>query len=209
MDGEGCTLSSDTWVWDLSSDGGFSVAETRRWIDDRVLPVGTLKTRWCILVPRKVNIFIWRLILDRLPTRERLSARGIEIESIMCLICGLTSEHLLHLFCQCQVATTIWDHIFSWLQMPSFGVLSPKDTFGWVEECRLRTNQKKVLEVVVCAALWIMWRYRNDVIHDSRKMRKGIILDCIKEFSFVWFRNRQHKVVVAWSDWLQQPLNVL
>ncbi|KAL4568159.1 hypothetical protein LXL04_023765 [Taraxacum kok-saghyz] len=103
----------------------------------------------------------------------------------------------------------IWDHIFRWLQIPSFGVLSPKEILDWVEECRLRSNQKKSLEVVVCAALWILWRYRNDVIHESRKMRKGVILDCIKEFSFVWFRNRQHKVVVSWTDWLQQPLNVL
>ena len=88
LDGVGCTLSTDTWVWDLSSDGAFSVSETRRWIDDRVLPVGMLKTRWCVLVPRKVNIFIWRLLLDRLPTRERLSARGLEIESLMCPICA-------------------------------------------------------------------------------------------------------------------------
>ncbi|KAL4568544.1 hypothetical protein LXL04_024158 [Taraxacum kok-saghyz] len=209
LDEVGCTLSSDTWVWGLSSDDGFSIAETRRWIDDRVLPVGLLKTRWCVLVPRKVNIFIWRLLLDRLPTRERLSVWGFEIESIMCSVCGLVTEHLLHLFCQCEVATSIWDHIFRWLQIPSFGVLHPKEVFGWIEECRLRSNQRKVLEVVVCAALWIMWRYRNDVIHESRKMRKGIILDCIKEFSFVWFHNRHNKVVVSWTDWLQQPLNVL
>ncbi|KAL4581185.1 hypothetical protein LXL04_017395 [Taraxacum kok-saghyz] len=93
-----CSQDRDFWVWNINLDGVFTVAETRRWIDDLVLPVGHLKTRWCALVPRKVNIFIWRLLLDRIPTRERLSGRGFEIDSIMCPVCGMAPGQLVHLF---------------------------------------------------------------------------------------------------------------
>ncbi|KAL4554018.1 hypothetical protein LXL04_037154 [Taraxacum kok-saghyz] len=47
----------DKWVWDISMDGSFLMAETRKWIDDLVLPQGIGITRWCKLVHRKVNIF--------------------------------------------------------------------------------------------------------------------------------------------------------
>ena len=135
-----CTDKGDTWVWDISQDGGFMVAETRRWIDDRVLPVGMVKTRWCALVPRKVNIFVWRLLLDSLPSRERLSGRGMEIDSIMCPMCGLASEQLLHVFCRCEIATSIWEGIFRWLQIPPVGFRHPKEVFAWVEGCSLLSN---------------------------------------------------------------------
>ncbi|KAL4570314.1 hypothetical protein LXL04_025966 [Taraxacum kok-saghyz] len=79
--------------------------------------------------------------------------------------------------------------------------MRPNEVFDWVDGSQLRPNQKSVVEVVVCAAMWIMWRYRNDVLHDSRKMRKGCILDCINEFAFLWFRYRQTKVWNWLSKW--------
>ena len=180
-----CSQSQDSWVWGINSDGLFSVAETRRWIDDLVLPVGQLKTRWSVTVPHKVNIFIWRLLLEQLPTRARFSGQGFEIESIMCLVCGRAPEHLVHLFCGCEVARNIWDGVFRWLGLAPFGDLHPKEVFTEMETCRLTLNQKEALEVVMCAVWWLIWRYRNDVVHDNRKMRKRLILDAIKEFFFV------------------------
>ncbi|KAL4572915.1 hypothetical protein LXL04_019703 [Taraxacum kok-saghyz] len=172
-----CTDSRDTWSWDISPDGIFTVADTRRWIDDLVIPVGAVQTRWCSLVPRKVNIFIWRLLLGALPTRERLSRWGLDI--------------------QCELAITLWEGVFRWLQIPNFGELDLKEIFAWVDRIRMRNNQKTVLEVVICATLWLIWRYQNDVAHDSRKLKRAILLDSIKEYSFVWFRYRQKKVLVS------------
>ncbi|KAL4583572.1 hypothetical protein LXL04_008150 [Taraxacum kok-saghyz] len=113
------------------------------------------------------------LLLDQLPTRARLSGRGFEIESIMCPVCGRAPEHLVHLFCGCEVARNIWDGVFRSLGLAPFGDLHPKEVFRQMETCRLTLNQKKALEVVMCAVWWLIWRYRNDVVHDNRKMRKG------------------------------------
>ncbi|GJY08582.1 hypothetical protein Tco_0375636 [Tanacetum coccineum] len=41
-------------------------------------------TRWCTIIPRKVNIFMWRMLLDSLPHRLNLSSRGLDIDSILC-----------------------------------------------------------------------------------------------------------------------------
>ena len=107
-----CSDRNDGWSWDIGPDGVFSVAETRRWIDDLVLPSGDGPTHWCNGVPCKVNIFVWRLRLNKLPIRYNLSIRGLEIPSIMCSVCGCDSEKVAHLFWNCEVVVCIWDAVF-------------------------------------------------------------------------------------------------
>ncbi|PWA84014.1 reverse transcriptase zinc-binding domain-containing protein [Artemisia annua] len=49
-------------------------------------------TRWSKLVLIKVNIMGWRLSIDKLPTCVNLDARGIDIPSVLCPICGECTE---------------------------------------------------------------------------------------------------------------------
>ncbi|GKA13144.1 RNA-directed DNA polymerase, eukaryota, reverse transcriptase zinc-binding domain protein, partial [Tanacetum coccineum] len=85
----------DKCVWSLAHDGLFSVANLRRQIDDHILPSLDSKTTWDKTLPRKVNIFMWRLKIDRLPHRLNLSSRGIEILEISCPSCsGMVQKDL-------------------------------------------------------------------------------------------------------------------
>ncbi|GKC97240.1 RNA-directed DNA polymerase, eukaryota, reverse transcriptase zinc-binding domain protein [Tanacetum coccineum] len=59
---------SDSWSWSLDDDGIFSVHVTRAHLDSCMLPSLTPCTRWWKILPRKINVFVWRLTLDRLPT---------------------------------------------------------------------------------------------------------------------------------------------
>ena len=160
-----CGEASDGWRWKIGSDGVYTVGETRRWIDDIVLPVAAIKTRWCTGVPRKVSIFVWRVRLQRIPTRVALSGKCLEISSILCPICGLASESIHHLFGRCEVAVSIWSLVFRWLQIPYRAVLDPDELLGWVDGCRITVNQKHILEAVICTTFWVIWRFRNDVVH--------------------------------------------
>ncbi|GKB48277.1 RNA-directed DNA polymerase, eukaryota [Tanacetum coccineum] len=62
-------------------------------------------------VPSKVNIFAWRLLLNRHPTRINIMERGIDIPSILCSICNSQQEDAEHLFLHCEVASQIWHRI--------------------------------------------------------------------------------------------------
>nr|GEZ84868.1 RNA-directed DNA polymerase, eukaryota [Tanacetum cinerariifolium] len=46
------------------------------------------KTCWIKAVSIKVNMHAWKVKLDALPTRLNISRRGIDIESILCPMCG-------------------------------------------------------------------------------------------------------------------------
>ncbi|GJX94717.1 RNA-directed DNA polymerase, eukaryota, reverse transcriptase zinc-binding domain protein [Tanacetum coccineum] len=82
------TLSSshDLWKRHIGNDGSFSVASTRTHIDHYMIPLFTSTTTWIACLPRKVNIFLWRFNLDRLPHRLNLSKHGIEIAPALALL---------------------------------------------------------------------------------------------------------------------------
>ncbi|GJX29545.1 RNA-directed DNA polymerase, eukaryota, reverse transcriptase zinc-binding domain protein [Tanacetum coccineum] len=39
---------------------------------------------WSKVLPIKLNVFLWRMLLDRLPTRTNLYNRGIDIDCVLC-----------------------------------------------------------------------------------------------------------------------------
>ncbi|GJZ04783.1 RNA-directed DNA polymerase, eukaryota, reverse transcriptase zinc-binding domain protein [Tanacetum coccineum] len=113
---EGVSLvpMNDKWVWSLEGSGDFSVATVRKLIDDRRLPDVSSKTRWIKAVPIKVNVLAWKVRLDCLPTRLNISRRGIDIDSILCPICGNAVESSRHLFFECQDVKEIFCKICRW-----------------------------------------------------------------------------------------------
>ncbi|GJY90975.1 RNA-directed DNA polymerase, eukaryota [Tanacetum coccineum] len=55
-------------------------------------------------VPIKVNVFAWKLFLDRLPTRLNLARRNVYVPSLDCPLCDQGEEDTSHLFFGCSAA---------------------------------------------------------------------------------------------------------
>ena len=77
----------DSWECGIDPVEGFTVNYIRRFIDPKILKEGVHETRWCKLVLIKLNINLWRTILDRLSTRNNLVIRGIDLNSMLCPLC--------------------------------------------------------------------------------------------------------------------------
>ncbi|GJU70278.1 RNA-directed DNA polymerase, eukaryota, reverse transcriptase zinc-binding domain protein [Tanacetum coccineum] len=95
---------SDRWSWLLDSLGNFSVKSTREFIDDSMLLMTDVPTRWVKSIPIKINIFSWSVSLDKLSTRLSLSLRGLDIPSFICPLCSIAVESTSHLLFSCQLA---------------------------------------------------------------------------------------------------------
>nr|GEV18044.1 RNA-directed DNA polymerase, eukaryota, reverse transcriptase zinc-binding domain protein [Tanacetum cinerariifolium] len=87
----------DRWKWSLNSKG-FSVASARIHIDEHTLIGGSMSTRWPKCVPIKVNVFMWRLSLDKLATLVNMDRKGIDLASLLCPVCYECVENVNHLF---------------------------------------------------------------------------------------------------------------
>nr|GEW03647.1 hypothetical protein [Tanacetum cinerariifolium] len=72
----------DRWIWDMNGDGVFRVKDVRILLDEVFLPNDATPTRWIKSIPIKVNVFAWKVSLDRLSTRSNLSRRGVVVHSL-------------------------------------------------------------------------------------------------------------------------------
>nr|GEY64695.1 RNA-directed DNA polymerase, eukaryota [Tanacetum cinerariifolium] len=64
---DGLTLTNipDCWVWSLEANGEFSVKFVRQLIDDSILPNEKVVTWWVKIMPIKINVFAWRVCLNK------------------------------------------------------------------------------------------------------------------------------------------------
>ncbi|GJZ96059.1 RNA-directed DNA polymerase, eukaryota, partial [Tanacetum coccineum] len=67
--------AEDRWFWDLNENGVFCVKDVRKLLYESFLPKEVIATRWIKFVPIKINVFAWKVSLDRLPTRVNLIHR--------------------------------------------------------------------------------------------------------------------------------------
>ena len=96
--------SPDSWTYYVDTTKSFTVSSMRKHIDASLLPSQRSQIRWNKTIPIKVNIFSWRLCVDRLLTRCNLDKRGLDLDSIRCPMCNDDLETAQHVFVECSVA---------------------------------------------------------------------------------------------------------
>nr|GFA66725.1 RNA-directed DNA polymerase, eukaryota [Tanacetum cinerariifolium] len=104
----------DRWFFDLNGDGRFCVKDVRCLLDDVFLPKAKVPTRWIKSIPIKINIFAWKLFLDRLPTRVNLAKRNVAVASLLRPLCETGMEDAAHLFFRCDMAKDVMFLVSRW-----------------------------------------------------------------------------------------------
>ncbi|GKA04805.1 VIER F-box protein 2 [Tanacetum coccineum] len=97
----------DIWAWNwdwnrspqrrvLDPKGEFSVKSLSQWIEQLLVrrEAGITKTKWNTLVPRKVNVFIWRALNGRIHVRNELDKKGIVLVDV-CTIKDILQHYAL------------------------------------------------------------------------------------------------------------------
>ncbi|KAL4575150.1 hypothetical protein LXL04_021992 [Taraxacum kok-saghyz] len=149
---------------------------------------------WKRAVPIKVNFLGWRAVLNRLPSKRGLANRGVQLPSTACVLCGDADESELHLFLHCSWATEVWASIATWCELNRLikFLLSPI---------------KKVANAIVLAAIWFIWKARNDIIFNNKVALSSRVVEEVKSNSFMWVKNRG-KAHITWDNWSRFPFAV-
>ncbi|GJU47963.1 RNA-directed DNA polymerase, eukaryota [Tanacetum coccineum] len=200
-------VNEDTCTWSLGPNGTFTVKDARYRIDQNILPTLAHATTWDKSIPRKVNVFMWRLSLDRLPHRLNLSSRGMDIPAISCPSCNANVESANHVFFECDIATDMWKLVFRWCDIPLFQASSWDSFNDWIISWHASKEKKHRFYVITTSVLWWLWRYRNSVTFNSQPLRKSDLFDNVRFSSFSWLHNRDH-MKLSWNDWLMYPLSI-
>ncbi|KAJ0532539.1 putative reverse transcriptase zinc-binding domain-containing protein [Helianthus annuus] len=116
--------SSDRWKWMSETSGVFSV---KRSLYSNSAGFNGYVMEWSKSIPAKCNIHSWRMELNRIPTREVLKKRNIQVGDSLCPFCGSDEESTDHLFIACYVASNVWNGISGWCRIPNIFAFSIKD----------------------------------------------------------------------------------
>ncbi|GJQ94463.1 RNA-directed DNA polymerase, eukaryota, reverse transcriptase zinc-binding domain protein [Tanacetum coccineum] len=137
-------------------------------LDDRT-------TRWNRLIPIKVNVFIWRLILNKLPTRVNLDRKDIDVGSILCPICMEDVETANHIFCSCNMAKDLWSMFAKWWDIDIPVCANYTDWFEWLDDLNVSNKVRSFIKGVGDSLLWHIWKFRNELIFSSTPPKKALL----------------------------------
>lgn len=83
---------------------------------------------------------------------------------------------------------------------------SINELLEWVDSCNSRLKRKQVLEVIVETSIWVLWKFRNNMIFGSTKMKKSSLFDLVVLHSFEWVTARNKNFCINWTSWLLNPM---
>jgi hypothetical protein len=118
------TEGDDTWLWKEDKEAGFTVKGCyfmllRLFREQRVFDRSTeivFSRLWKGGVLSKVCAFSWKMLLNRIPTKENLHRRRmLQQQNLNCVLCDLAVESTTHLFLHCDKAASVWYAIMKWL----------------------------------------------------------------------------------------------
>ncbi|KAL4584731.1 hypothetical protein LXL04_009340 [Taraxacum kok-saghyz] len=135
------------------------------------------KFKWINWVPLKINCFVWRLSLDRIPLSNNLVKRGISVNSMACKLCNMGDESVDHVFFRCDFALCVWNWICNWSKLMG---TAPIDFDSFLAcATSLKPDLKRCNE-------------RNERFFGKRSKKPMQLADEIHLYSFNWVKNRSN-----------------
>ena len=108
------SFANDKLIWKFDKKGDFFVKSTSQLLMEkthaaRFNAFSFTRSIWKGLIPLKVEILTWFMLLGRVNTKDRLHRLGIlPQEQIKCTFCNNHVENQEHLFYSCEYAWFLW-----------------------------------------------------------------------------------------------------
>ncbi|XP_071697620.1 uncharacterized protein [Rutidosis leptorrhynchoides] len=116
------------------------------------------------LIPKKVEIFVWRLLHKKLPVRIELDKRGLDLHSVRCPLCDDDVESVAHIFTSCKHACDIWGRVAKWWNLSNFTFNSIGDVLKAVGFSSISHSGKSTLQATFWVSAYVIWKNRNNMV---------------------------------------------
>ncbi|CAB4264093.1 unnamed protein product [Prunus armeniaca] len=131
---------------------------------------------WWVCVPPKVKVFVWRVLHNILPTRDRLLSEGVQGDLGGCVLCGAQAESLPHVLLDCSFTALI---CLSSPLRTKWRDRAIGDLNGWLEHVLLREDSQRLNSSSCCYGVYgmseIRWSGRQRVRAKWQKPLLGAI----------------------------------
>ena len=179
----------DRWFWLADTKGKFTVRSSYNVLN--FAPNGSnskvWKFLWGLEVPGKVQHFIWRALINVLPTTNNLLSRKVDV-SLICPICSAANESVYHCLVECLFAQSCWllSSLGTGRRCSSF--------FDCIEQIFIKCRKKEcTLAVMVC---WKLWLNRNDKVWNGHNGRAKSLANVAGHYLFQWQEAKRKNFII-------------
>jgi len=201
---------SDRWEWKLHSTKRYSVQSAYSFLTkvDSNIVEDFDQFLWLKAVPLKVNIFVWRLFLNRLATKDNLRKRNVIDSTLLACVtlCG-KEEDRDHLFFNCDHYGRLWLLISQWLGIVT--VLNGNLYSHANQFCALggfSKNSRTGFTVIWISVLFVIWKDRNRRIFQNQSDHLEALLERVKLQTFWWLKANYVMFHFDYPYWRNNPL---
>ena len=166
-------LTPNKLIWVLDSKGAFTVKSTYQATCHLPVapsaPTSNWKQHWNMKAPEKTKMFLWRMCVNVLPTRENIKMR-MSLNDDSCLLCSEFPEDLIHLFLKCHIAKALWFTAVWGFRSEDFAATSSYDITNLILNPPLLPNQasdQRIVSLTITFILEEIWHLRNSNLHSK------------------------------------------
>jgi len=123
---------------------------------------------WNIKALPTVVHFAWKMLLNKVSTRDNLVKRGVNVLSSQCIMCGNGEESVQYLFYECNFTWTVWKICDKWVDLVSVSQNTPKEHFQQFRLPRSSTKGKEWWRCMWIAIVWTILTHKNDIIFKNK-----------------------------------------
>ncbi|XP_071723852.1 uncharacterized protein [Rutidosis leptorrhynchoides] len=196
----------DAWRWALGTNGLFTTKALTDMINSGLLTSSdsnceTLRNK---LVPKKVEVFVWRARKLRLPVLVELDKRGIDLHSVRCPLCDEDIETVNNSLILCKHVFAVWSKVFDWWGRGGIPFINVGDLF--LDTGRANSYRRKIIwQAVGWVCSYLIWKNRNQKVLTNKSWNVPITLNEIQVKSFEWIAKRCKSQVIDWHNWIYNP----
>jgi hypothetical protein len=144
------------------------------------------KQIWKAKIPLKIKIFMWLTLHNATLTKDNLLISKWK-GSPSCVFCQ-EDESVLNLFFECPVSKYIWSilaYIFGATVRPTSFV----QFWVWIKSCL--PSGRQVYFEGLAAVCWAIWRTRNSVCSDGKRVKCPTEIICLISSTFIYWAGLQ------------------
>ncbi|KAF1893310.1 hypothetical protein Lal_00001766 [Lupinus albus] len=205
---------SDSWEWRRDKSKQYSVKSAYKLLAHHVqqqsLPSQHLLFLWRSKAPLKVTTFAWRLLQDKIPSKEALSRRGVSFpmgDGLSCPFCNDHPESSAHIFSSCFFTYTVWQLFYNWLNISVALHKSPIHNFIYHMGMVKDKKRWSLWSVLWLATIWAIWLSRNDIIFNASKPYH--IFESARVKVWLWIKSQQWEEHITYNDWISNLFTCL
>jgi len=136
-----------------------------------------------------VRSFIWKVRLNRIPSKSALFRRGVDVSFVECSLCTCTRETSDHVLLHCHFAAVVCARIFKWCGWSFHMESSIRECIDSYTSLNGSNSMKEVASGILMVTTWAIWSARNDLIFNAITPSIDGVVEKIMINSFIWLKH--------------------